>query len=271
MRVTTTPLEPARIVHHTKIELLESFALLPGSALHTEDDLRWFTSALPHDTFNGVIHAEFDPSAADTRIEWACRQLRASGVEALWWTGPMTMPADLPMRLTRAGLVHVETEPGMILDLRASQESTLETDLMIRPVGTMQEMRAWIALRWLDTGADVRRSLEGLYAAATRAPARRTHYLGWRGDQPLVCGALFHGTHAAAVEDIVTSPEARGLGYGTAMTVELVRLARMTGHRHATLTASPLGEGIYRRLGFRTVCDISAYFLAPRDREGRSS
>ncbi len=262
-----TTLEPPQTVHFTKMELLEHFASLPGGALHTEGDVRWFTLALPYDTFNGVIHAEFDPRTADDRIRWTCDQLRASGAEALWWTGPMTTPTDLPTRLTRAGLVPVETEPGMILDLGTVQEGAPKTDLVIRPVGTLQELRAWIALRWLDTGADVRRSLEALYEAATRDPARRTHYLGWRGEQPLVCGALFHGTHAAAVEDIVTGPDARGLGYGTAMTAELVRLARAAGHRHATLTASPQGEGIYRRLGFRTVGEISAYFLASGGRE----
>ncbi len=61
------------------------------------------------------------------------------------------------------------------------------------------------------------------------------------------------------LHSVVTLPEARSKGIGTAMTLAALREARRAGYRVAILTASPYGERIYRRVGFREYCTISRY------------
>ena len=70
---------------------------------------------------------------------------------------------------------------------------------------------------------------------------------------------LVFGAGVAAVHLVVTLPEMRHLGIGTAMTLAVLREARTIGYRIAILTASPYGEGIYRRIGFRAYGTISKY------------
>jgi ribosomal protein S18 acetylase RimI-like enzyme len=50
-----------------------------------------------------------------------------------------------------------------------------------------------------------------------------------------------------------TQPEHRHQGIGTAMTAAALGLARERGIPRAALTATPIAEPIYRRLGFRQV------------------
>ena len=70
---------------------------------------------------------------------------------------------------------------------------------------------------------------------------------------------LVFGAGVAAVHWVVTLPEMRHLGIGTAMTLAALREARTIGYRIAILTASPYGGGIYRRIGFRAYGTISKY------------
>ena len=64
------------------------------------------------------------------------------------------------------------------------------------------------------------------------------------------------------VRAICTGVRRRGIG--TAMTVAALDLVRRQGGRHAVLTASPDGFGIYERLGLETVATVRR----PRGRDG---
>src|SRR5581483_9324691 len=49
------------------------------------------------------------------------------------------------------------------------------------------------------------------------------------------------------------APSARNQGIGTALAWEACNLARQTGCRHVMLNATPLGEPVYRRVGFTSM------------------
>jgi len=85
------------------------------------------------------------------------------------------------------------------------------------------------------------------------------YYLGAFQGKPIATALLFFGAGVAALHSVVTLPEARSKGIGTAMTLAALREARRAGYRVAILTASPYGERIYRRVGFREYCTISRY------------
>ncbi|GAB3934211.1 hypothetical protein GCM10027614_06820 [Micromonospora vulcania] len=57
----------------------------------------------------------------------------------------------------------------------------------------------------------------------------------------------------AGVFCVATDSGHRRRGIGTALTVAALRLARMAGHRVATLQASGAGRPVYERIGFETV------------------
>jgi ribosomal protein S18 acetylase RimI-like enzyme len=64
----------------------------------------------------------------------------------------------------------------------------------------------------------------------------------------------------AGVYNVCTLPELRGLGIGRAITASVIEDARQQGMRVAVLGASPMGDPVYRAMGFREVCRLRSYF-----------
>ena len=90
-------------------------------------------------------------------------------------------------------------------------------------------------------------------------PARRL-YLGSLEREPVATALLFLGAGVAGgLYGVGTIPEARRQGIGRAMTVVPLLEARAMGYRIGVLHTSPMGEGIYRRLGFREYCKLGRY------------
>jgi len=78
--------------------------------------------------------------------------------------------------------------------------------------------------------------------------------------EPLALGALIEHEGVAYLDHIVTVPEARRRGYGSAMVREIVQVARGDGMRQITLLADRGGKPaeLYRRLGFEDLTYLAS-------------
>jgi GNAT superfamily N-acetyltransferase len=93
------------------------------------------------------------------------------------------------------------------------------------------------------------------------APAR--HYVGLLDGEPVASATLFLGAGVGGVWHVGTMTNARGQGIGAAMTLAPLATARALGYRVGTLYASPMGEGVYRRLGFAEYGRMEQYQWSP--------
>jgi ribosomal protein S18 acetylase RimI-like enzyme len=66
----------------------------------------------------------------------------------------------------------------------------------------------------------------------------------------------------SGVYNIATHPAARGRGVGTAVTAAAVEAGRSWGCDRVVLQASPMGESLYRKMGFRTVVTYRSWTRA---------
>lgn len=77
-------------------------------------------------------------------------------------------------------------------------------------------------------------------------------YLGSVAGRPVATAMSVRTNDVVGVYSVATLPEARGHGYGTALTWATLADAD-PGFRAAVLQASPMGRPVYERMGFRLV------------------
>ena len=109
-----------------------------------------------------------------------------------------------------------------------------------------------------------------LYLDDERRPRPWRHYLCRERGVPVAISRLLLASGVAMIHGVATVPEARRRGIGTAVTLAALQGARRLGHRIAVLQASSMGQGPYRRLGFRYVAGYGR-FVREQSVEGRGT
>lgn len=255
----------ARIIDANKIAYGEYLSTFPGAIFHDEPGITWFETGVPLDLFNGVLQIRLDASALPAVIDRVLAHFQGRGLPFQWHLGPSSQPADAGALLQARGIMHVEDEPGMAVELSALNEALpISPDVTIQPVTTEDELRAWAGVWGCGAPEEVTRQWAALYSRLRFGPEEQMRfYLGLLRGEPVATSALFLGAGVAAVNDVVTLPQARRQGIGAAMTLHAARDARAAGYRVAVLTASPMGINIYRRLGFREYGIFSTFEWSP--------
>lgn len=63
------------------------------------------------------------------------------------------------------------------------------------------------------------------------------------------------------VYDVISVPDVRGMGIGTAMTKKSMEYAQKNGKKYAVLTATDSAKYVYEKIGFHATKDMSVYNL----------
>jgi ribosomal protein S18 acetylase RimI-like enzyme len=253
----------ARAIEANQIGHLANLGRSPQMTLHQDPELTWLVSGHPMQGFNRVLRAQFEADDIDAKIEATLARFKSRGVPLHWHTGPTTRPADLGRRLVSHGLAPVQNEPGMAVDLLTLHDAPrLPPHLSIERVIDVRALRIWVQAfaRIFGLSDRVREAIFSIEASLGLAQNRaRQLYIGyWRGE-PLATAMLFLGAGVAGIYAIGTDLRARRQGIGLAMTLVPLLEARAIGYRIGTLHSSPMGLGIYRRLGFQEHCRLGMY------------
>jgi hypothetical protein len=171
---------------------------------------------------------------------------------------------DLEAELKRAGVTSLVDTPCMVID-RPLAPPALADGCTLRAVTNEAEA---IAVR--EINAEAYQSL-GLPADETRAlygaPSQllAPHYvtvLGYRDARPVSTAMIIFSALVAGVYWVGTTSDARCTGLAEACTRYVTTAALEQGARAVTLQASPMGEPIYLRLGYRTF-DRLRWYVVP--------
>ncbi|HKS98083.1 MAG TPA: GNAT family N-acetyltransferase [Rugosimonospora sp.] len=229
-----------------------------GPAAGVEVGDRWYLTGFDYPDLNGAFPVD---EAVDVAAALAPFQQRR--VPMVWHLGPRA-PDRLVPRLRAAGCVYDHQEPLMVAELDRPAPPA-------RPVPGLRIVEAVGAERLADfarvwSGHTDEAVLAGLVRLRAAAGPAFTHLIGLLDGVPVACAAAFHGPDASEVQHVVTVRPARRRGVGTGLTVRLLQLIRERGAGTAVLTASPYGERLYQRLGFRPVGAIRRYRWRPGSR-----
>jgi GNAT superfamily N-acetyltransferase len=249
-------------------EFLLAMGRAGGGEERDEDHIQWVIGGSPIDYHNCVVRAELLPETADDEIAASLDRMRAHGVPGTWHVGPSMRPADIGERLVRHGFAHAGDEPGMAVDLDALPARVpVPAGLAVTRVRDAEALDTWT--RTLGTGFG-EGEREAAWVGAVYARIGLTddvpwrHYTGLLDGQPVATSSLFLGAGAAGLYFVFTVPAARGQGIGAALSLAPLLEARAMGYEVGVLAASPMGEPVYRRLGFREHCRTGLYEWRPQ-------
>jgi hypothetical protein len=85
-----------------------------------------------------------------------------------------------------------------------------------------------------------------------------------RGGQPIATAMTYESDGVASLQWVGTVPAARTAGLGALVTVAATNLAFAHGASSCSLQASPMGEPVYRKLGYETAYHYSEYVRWPK-------
>ena len=232
----------------------------PKAEYHDSSELSWLLTGIPTPSMNTVVLKQGDPGRAGAVIERTLGHFRSRGVtKCSWWMGSGAEPAVLAPHLEARGLPYREGAPGMAVDLlKLNEDLPVPARLAIEQVQNAETLRTWAHAACEGLGlpiSSVQSGIDLFAGLGCELPVR--NYLGVMEGKPLATSQLFLGAGVAGIYVVSTISEARRQGIGTAMTLAPLRDARSMGYRVGILHSSPMGVGMYRRLGFREYCRMS--------------
>ena len=157
--------------------------------------------------------------------------------------------------LADAGFSQIHREAGMVYMPGAGSPPSPPGDVDIRPIVDERGREVYAGLMAqafgvygtpADSTAEHFAALASVHGPATQA------YLAWR-DGRAVAGAMLYMAHGVGgIGWVGTLPDEFGRGYGSAVTWRVIEEGLRRGARFMNLQASPMGEPMYRRMGFLT-------------------
>jgi ribosomal protein S18 acetylase RimI-like enzyme len=239
-----------------------------GCTLRQAGDAVWFYTGVPHPLFNGVPSAIFDANDVQATIDDLQARIDAQGAPALWWLGPATRPDDLALTLEGHGLVPAGEAPGMALDLDSMNDRLPEIEgFSVKKVGDEMQQALWARVAAIGTGFpdNAIAAMEKVEATLGDPAYKAQHrYLGYLDGKPVASAALVLESGVAGVYAIATIPEARQRGIGRYMTLLPLLEARQQGYHVAILQASSMGYSVYKKLGFKDICNYRLFMQTSR-------
>ncbi|MCI4351196.1 MAG: GNAT family N-acetyltransferase [Thermoplasmata archaeon] len=151
----------------------------------------------------------------------------------------------------RAGWSPSGPIPGMLLWPMPARAPPPPPELRIRAAVTRRQWDTLVKVGSTEIGAERSEHSEMWRPSYLTSIVRG--YIGYVGKRPVATslGLSYHGV--AGIYYVVTLPEERGKGYGTALSWRAVMGGRRDGCRASYLQASELGVPVYARMGYRTV------------------
>jgi GNAT superfamily N-acetyltransferase len=258
------------------LNLIESsrrlFGLDPGAEVESGEGWLFAAGRSTHPVISNAAFRIDDGLDPDELIErakaWFAPRERGF---ALWARAGTAADRDLIEAARRAGLQNVFEMPEMLLEGDALDEgSALETGTAagaeLRQVSSAAEASdywqvATASYASIGFPPEIFAFYENNeYLWADGAAAFLAHMDG----RPAAISMTIVSHGVAGIYWVGTTEEARGRGLGRTMTAAAVNAGLDMGAGAASLQASSMGEGLYRKMGFETIFDYRLLMWAPR-------
>jgi ribosomal protein S18 acetylase RimI-like enzyme len=261
-----------RAIEESRFRAFSMLGRVPGGRLlATEEMVKVIPPIrIPVPLCAWVFNAKLSESRTEEQVNEVISFFQQLGIPFGWNTGPSTRPRDLGSVLKACGIEHLVDLAGMALDLDGLDRPEVPGGLATREVRTRDDLRDWARVFregfGLSEGSE-RGIAELIGAAWEDSGGKWHHYVGTLDETPVGSSSMYLDQGVAGIYFVGTVPSARRRGIGTWMTFLALQDARALGTRWSVLHASPLGRGLYARLGFEEYCTLGIYMFGLRGDE----
>jgi len=241
------------------------FELDPGAKIEVGAGWVFGAGRSPHPVISNAafrVDDDLDPSDLFERAR-AFFAPRDRGF-AVWARGGVDEDHDLIEAAGEAGLRQVYEMPEMVLDRRAEEKPAPDGIELSRVESAADADDYWkvatSAYKSIGFPPEIFAFYEnhdGLVAGNAAA------FLARLDGEPAAIAMTIVSHGVAGVYWVGATEEARGRGLGWTMTATAVNTGFDLGAEIASLQASPMGESLYRRMGFETIFSYRLLMGAP--------
>jgi ribosomal protein S18 acetylase RimI-like enzyme len=236
----------------------------PGGFLRREPDMIIYYSGLRVPLLNGVLGPRFTAENMSRRVESAMSHFKSKRMPMRWILGPSSSPPDLGELLSHQGLKEGWTIPGMALDLGTVGRELLPKGFEIQQVTDKGSLRTCgdTLAEGFGLRDEIGKGVSDAVVSYGMSPTRRW-FLGLLNGKAVTVSLLVLHEEFAGIYCVATVPEARGKGLGSAITREPLMAAKTEGYNVAVLEASGMGFPVYKKIGFKQLCEFRTYAWSP--------
>jgi len=252
-------------IETTYYELLAALqSSVQGGFWRREPDMVFYCSGFRVPMLNGVLGPRFTAENVSTRVDSAMAHFKKMRVPMRWLLGPSSSPPNLGELLSEQGMKEGWAIPGMALDLKTVDREPLPEGVEIQEATDAESLRT--CGDTLAEGFEFRDEVERGVSDAVMSygmSSTRRWFLGFLNGKAVSVSLLVLHDDFAGVYCVATVPEARGKGLGFAITREPLLVAKTEGYDVAVLEASSMGFPVYKRIGFKQLCEFRTYTWSP--------
>jgi GNAT superfamily N-acetyltransferase len=209
------------------------------------------------------VRINTSPDRCEATIDDVCSSFEENGLPVSIMYTPKSGPDMLETHLKARGLTRVIGNPAMAADLlELKQDRPLPEGFSIKRIvddSGMDQFREifWEGYEanrgWIDYNVNSAKMLGYDPDCIIRS------YLGSLDDEPIATSQVVFSGGVVGLFSTVVATEHRRKGFGTAMTLESLRLGIPEGYRFGVLWATDMGINVYRRIGFEVLFPIILY------------
>jgi hypothetical protein len=230
-------------------DIYRFLALKGGRTLVEEADVSWVIAKPSWPNF--IFDPHFDPQEVSERLDQIVTAIKDFAAPPTIKLGVNGKPDHLAEILIQKDFELFLSHPAMVADLNECKLDFQKSEgVSIEIVDTIEKLSQWCGV---SSGFEC-----SLYEKVLSEPNLRL-YLGLLNGKAVGRSTMFYSSGVAGLYNVLVLPEFRNQGIGTALTkVPLINALEM-GFQISTLQASPMGEPIYRRIGFERLFDFTYY------------
>ncbi len=242
--------------------LLANWKDLEGAEFIHDSTKIQLVTGMPFAFLNSIANTNFTGSNIEKQIEDTLVPYRTKKVPVLWWIGPNSKPDDLDIYLEDLNFKKGDEPPGMYMNLKKLDLSYKRIpELRVELVQNEKHVEDWVSAFIAGLGGTENQKKH--FFKSEMALLQKSDYvrfIGYWNEEPVTTSALILDENVAGVYLVVTKPDHRGKGLGTAITIAALKNVYERGYQEAILQSSQMGYNIYRRIGFEEYCKFKWYF-----------